>query len=249
MCAGPAPGPAWRAWTWRQGGFLHASAIAWEETQLVAWDSGYGTPGVTEDSTSWRSTSAPSETSCAAWPPWAVRVTVVPADCDRRRDPGVCGRTAFSCPTVRAIRRPPAEYAVPTVQALIAEPDKPIFGICLGHQILVARARCEDHARCPLGHRGANHPVKDLATGKVEITSQNHGFVVVEESLPPQARGDATSRCSTAPTRACALKGRPVFSVQYHPEASPGPHDSHYLFRAFSSATLMPATRGAEARC
>ncbi len=83
-----------------------------------------------------------------------------------------------------------------------------------------------------LGHRGANHPVKDLTTGKVEITSQNHGFAVLPESLPPEVEVTHVSLFDGS-NEGIALKGKPVFSVQYHPEASPGPQDSHYLFKRF----------------
>jgi carbamoyl-phosphate synthase small subunit len=117
------------------------------------------------------------------------------------------------------------------VKALLAEPDLPIFGICLGHQIL-ALALGARTQKMHLGHRGANHPVKDLATGRVEITSQNHGFVVDPESLPPEVEASHVSLFDGS-NEGIALKGRPVFSVQYHPEASPGPHDSHYLFERF----------------
>jgi carbamoyl-phosphate synthase small subunit len=83
------------------------------------------------------------------------------------------------------------------------------------------------------GHHGANHPVKDHTTGKVEIVSMNHGFAVDSATACPKASRRPMSRCSTAPTAACQLVGKPVFSVQHHPEASPGPQDSHYLFRRF----------------
>jgi carbamoyl-phosphate synthase small subunit len=124
-------------------------------------------------------------------------------------------------------------YAVPTVRALLAS-GLPIFGICLGHQILALAlgARTE---KMHLGHRGANHPVKDLATGRVEITSQNHGFVVVEESLPAGVVPTHLSLFDGS-NEGIRLEGRPVFSVQYHPEASPGPQDSHYLFERFVEA-------------
>ena len=158
------------------------------------------------------------------------RVTVVPAtataeDILRHRPDGVFLSNGPGDPAATG------EYAVPTVKALLAEPDLPIFGICLGHQIL-ALALGARTQKMHLGHRGANHPVKDLATGRVEITSQNHGFVVDPESLPPEVVPSHVSLFDGS-NEGIALKGRPVFSVQYHPEASPGPHDSHYLFERF----------------
>ncbi len=122
------------------------------------------------------------------------------------------------------------EYAVPVIRELIAR-GLPVFGICLGHQMLALAlgARTE---KMHFGHRGANHPVKDLATGRVEITSQNHGFVVVRDSLPEGLRETHVSLFDGS-LEGLALTGRPVFSVQYHPEASPGPQDSHYLFDRF----------------
>jgi len=158
------------------------------------------------------------------------RVTVVPAtataeDILRHRPDGVFLSNGPGDPAATG------EYAVPTVKALLAEPDLPIFGICLGHQIL-ALALGARTQKMHLGHRGANHPVKDLATGRVEITSQNHGFVVDPESLPPEVAASHVSLFDGS-NEGIALKGRPVFSVQYHPEASPGPHDSHYLFERF----------------
>lgn len=122
------------------------------------------------------------------------------------------------------------EYAVPEIQKLLAT-ELPIFGICLGHQML-ALALGAKTEKMHHGHRGANHPIKDLTTGKVEITSQNHGFVVQSETLPDGI--DVTHRSLFDQTVAgIAATDRPVFGVQYHPEASPGPHDSHYLFRRF----------------
>ncbi|MEE8622561.1 MAG: glutamine-hydrolyzing carbamoyl-phosphate synthase small subunit [Alphaproteobacteria bacterium] len=121
-------------------------------------------------------------------------------------------------------------YAVPVIRELLKS-DVPIFGICLGHQLL-ALALGAKTRKMAIGHRGANHPVKDLATGKVEITSQNHGFVVVEESLPDGVEATHVSLFDGT-LEGLAVKGRPVFAVQYHPEASPGPQDSHYLFERF----------------
>jgi carbamoyl-phosphate synthase small subunit len=130
------------------------------------------------------------------------------------------------------------EYAVPVLRTLIER--KPVFGICLGHQML-ALAVGGKTVKMHQGHHGANHPVKDLATGKVEITSMNHGFAVERASLPV---GAVETHVSLFDGSNCglALKGRPVFSVQYHPEASPGPRDSHALFRRFTG--LMRDFRG-----
>ncbi len=121
-------------------------------------------------------------------------------------------------------------YAVPVIRALI-ETDLPMFGICLGHQILglaLGGATRKMHQ----GHHGANHPVRDNTTGKVEITSMNHGFAVDRDSLPGNV---AETHVSLFDGSNCGLRltDRPVFSVQYHPEASPGPEDSHYLFDRF----------------
>ncbi len=122
-------------------------------------------------------------------------------------------------------------YAVATVQRLL-ETGLPLFGICLGHQML-ALALGAQTEKMHHGHRGANHPVKDLTTGRVEITSQNHGFVVRADNLPKGVRTTHVSLFDGS-LEGIAVEGRPVFSVQYHPEASPGPQDSHYLFRRFT---------------
>jgi len=123
-----------------------------------------------------------------------------------------------------------ASYAVPTIQSLI-ETGKPIFGICLGHQLL-ALALGGKTRKLHLGHRGANHPVKELASGKVEVTSQNHGFVVDGDSLPNDVVATHVSLFDQT-NEGLAVEGKPIFSVQHHPEASPGPQDSHYLFDRF----------------
>lgn len=122
------------------------------------------------------------------------------------------------------------EYAVPVIRELIAT-NLPIFGICIGHQLL-AQALGGKTKKMHMGHRGANHPVKDLVDEKVEITSQNHGFEVDEDSLPEDII--VTHRSLFDGTNeGIQLRNKPVFSVQYHPEASPGPQDSHYLFEKF----------------
>ena len=122
------------------------------------------------------------------------------------------------------------EYAVPMIKDLIAK-NIPIFGICLGHQLL-ALALGGETRKMHLGHRGANQPVQDLVTGKVEITSQNHGFEVVADTLPDDVMESHVSLFDGS-NEGIKLKGQPIFSVQYHPEASPGPQDSHYLFHRF----------------
>jgi len=124
----------------------------------------------------------------------------------------------------------PREASIATVKALL-ETGLPLFGICLGHQILSLALGAKTE-KMHLGHRGANHPVKDLTTGKVEITSQNHGFVVSDASLPDGIEATHVSLFDGS-NEGLAMKDRPVFSVQYHPEASPGPTDSHYLFQRF----------------
>jgi carbamoyl-phosphate synthase small subunit len=122
------------------------------------------------------------------------------------------------------------EYAVPTIRALM-ERDVPIFGICLGHQML-GLALGARTMKMNQGHRGANHPVKRLSDGVVEITSMNHGFVVDRETLPDNVEETHVSLFDSS-NAGLAVKGKKAFSVQYHPEASPGPHDSYYLFEKF----------------
>jgi carbamoyl-phosphate synthase small subunit len=121
-------------------------------------------------------------------------------------------------------------YAVPEIKKLI-DSGKPVFGICLGHQMLGLAIGAKT-TKMHQGHHGANHPVKDFTTGKVEITSMNHGFAVDGATLPAEAEETHRSLFDGS-NCGLRLKGRPVFSVQYHPEASPGPEDSHYLFKRF----------------
>jgi len=125
------------------------------------------------------------------------------------------------------------DYAIPVIQDLIAA-DKPILGICLGHQML-ALALGARTMKMDQGHHGANHPVKDNATNKVEIVSMNHGFAVDQDSLPDTVEETHVSLFDGS-NCGIRLKGKPVFSVQHHPEASPGPQDSFYLFERFADA-------------
>jgi carbamoyl-phosphate synthase small subunit len=133
-------------------------------------------------------------------------------------------------------------YAVPMIRGVL-QADLPLFGICLGHQMLALAVGAKT-VKMNHGHHGANHPVKDVETGKVEITSMNHGFTVDSQTLPA---GVKETHVSLFDGSNCGIRieGRPVFSVQYHPEASPGPQDSFYLFERFAAA--MQARRGAAA--
>ncbi len=157
------------------------------------------------------------------------KVTIVPAnatseDVLRHKPDGIFLSNGPGDPAATGV------YAVPVIQELIAS-NTPIFGICLGHQLLslAVGGRTE---KMHHGHRGANHPVKELATGKVEITSQNHGFVVVPESLPANCEATHVSLFDGS-NEGFRMTDKPVFAVQYHPEASPGPKDSHHLFDRF----------------
>ncbi|HEU0223310.1 MAG TPA: glutamine-hydrolyzing carbamoyl-phosphate synthase small subunit [Paracoccaceae bacterium] len=125
-------------------------------------------------------------------------------------------------------------YAVPMIRKILSETRLPVFGICLGHQML-ALAVGATTVKMSHGHHGANHPVKDVETGKVEITSMNHGFTVDSQTLP---YGVIETHISLFDGSNCGIRlaDRPVFSVQYHPEASPGPQDSYYLFERFVAA-------------
>ena len=157
------------------------------------------------------------------------KVTVVPAtasaeDILRHAPDGVFLSNGPGDPAATGI------YAVPEIQKVIAA-GKPVFGICLGHQLLALAFGAKTY-KLDQGHRGANQPVKDLETGKVEITSQNHGFCVDRASLPKTVVETHTSLFDGIVEGMRSLE-KPVFSVQYHPEASPGPQDSHYLFHRF----------------
>jgi carbamoyl-phosphate synthase small subunit len=157
------------------------------------------------------------------------RVTVVPAtasaeDILERKPDGVFLSNGPGDPAATG------EYAVPEIKKLVSS-GVPVFGICLGHQML-GLALGGKTSKMHQGHHGANHPVKDFTTHKVEITSMNHGFAVDRDSLPANVEETHVSLFDGS-NAGLKLKDRPVFSVQYHPEASPGPQDSHYLFTRF----------------
>jgi carbamoyl-phosphate synthase small subunit len=159
-----------------------------------------------------------------------ARATVVPAstsaaDILARKPDGVLLSNGPGDPAATG------EYAVPEIRKLV-ESGKPVFGICLGHQML-SLALGAKTVKMDQGHHGANHPVKDLTTGKVEIVSMNHGFTVDRDSLPEPVVETHVSLFDGT-NAGIALKDRPVFSVQHHPEASPGPTDSLYLFQRFA---------------
>jgi carbamoyl-phosphate synthase small subunit len=165
------------------------------------------------------------------------RVTVVPGDADldgilRHQPDGVFLSNGPGDPAATG------EYAVPVIRALL-ERGMPIFGICLGHQLLALALGAKTY-KLHMGHRGANQPVKNLDTGRVEITSQNHGFSVDRKTLPAHAVETHVSLFDGT-NEGFRVEGIPAFAVQYHPEASPGPQDSHYLFDDF--VRLMSAHR------
>jgi carbamoyl-phosphate synthase small subunit len=158
------------------------------------------------------------------------KVTVVPAtttaeDILRHKPDGVFLSNGPGDPAATGV------YAVPVIQDVI-KAGKPVFGICLGHQLLGLAFGAKTY-KLALGHRGANQPVQDLETGKVEITSQNHGFGVDRDSLPKNVIETHKSLFDGV-VEGMRSTDKPVFSVQYHPEASPGPQDSHYLFHRFT---------------
>jgi carbamoyl-phosphate synthase small subunit len=124
----------------------------------------------------------------------------------------------------------PVRYGIETTQALLGY--RPVFGICLGHQILGLSLGGKSY-KLKFGHRGANHPVKHLLTGKVEITSQNHGFAIDPESLPEDKIEITHMNLNDDTLEGFRHKELPLLAIQYHPEASPGPHDAGYLFDAF----------------
>jgi carbamoyl-phosphate synthase small subunit len=157
-----------------------------------------------------------------------ARVTVVPASTPAREAIalGADGYFLSNGPGDPAV----VDYGIAATRELI-QTGKPVFGICLGHQIL-GLALGAKTLKLPFGHHGGNHPVLDKTTGKVEITSQNHGFVVDESTLPSGVHVTHKNLFDNS-NEGIAVEGKPIFSVQYHPEASPGPHDASYLFDRF----------------
>ena len=205
-------------------------AYKWNEMPW-AWDNGYAKEGAP----SWRVTVLDygvKRNILRMLAGEGADITVMPADTGfdevmRQKPDGVLLSNGPGDPAATG------EYAIPTIRKLV-ESNVPTFGICLGHQML-GLALGAKTKKMPQGHHGANHPVKDLTTGKVEIVSMNHGFTVDRETLPA---GVTETHVSLFDGTNCgiAVTGKPVFSVQYHPEASPGPMDSHYLFERFAKA-------------
>ena len=211
-------------------------AFTWEEG-LYSWPEGYARPAQDRHHVVVMDFGV-KRNILRALASQGAKVTVVPAttsaeDILARKPDGVMLSNGPGDPAATG------QYAVPEIRKLV-ESGIPLFGICLGHQMLALAlgARTE---KMEQGHHGANHPVKDLTTGKVEIVSMNHGFTVSRESLPKGVEETHISLFDGT-NAGIALSGRPVFSVQHHPEASPGPTDSLYLFRRFTE--LMDASRG-----
>ncbi len=203
-------------------------SYAWDETQW-AWPEGTGTQTApTRHVVAMDFGAKHNILRCLA--STGFRVTVVPAtataeDILAHKPDGVFLSNGPGDPAATGA------YAVPAIQGVL-NAGVPIFGICLGHQLLALALGARTY-KLDRGHRGANQPVKDLTTGKVEITSQNHGFAVDTATLPATVRPTHVSLFDGS-NEGLACTDRPAFSVQYHPEASPGPTDSHYLFARFA---------------
>ncbi len=208
----------------------------WNETKWV-WDKGYGalpTP-------SWKAVVIDygvKRNILRILASMGADITVVPASASteevmRHKPDGVLLSNGPGDPAATGV------YAIPTIQGVIAT-GTPVFGICLGHQML-GLALGGKTKKMAQGHHGANHPVKDVTTGKVEIVSMNHGFTVDPDTLPANVKQTHVSLFDGT-NCGIALDGKDVFSVQYHPEASPGPMDSHYLFERFAAAAKAKRT-------
>jgi carbamoyl-phosphate synthase small subunit len=208
---------------------------SWRETAW-AWNSGYGA----EESPSWRAVVLDYGVKRNILRQLAAHgadITVLPChatyeDVMRHSPHGVLLSNGPGDPAATG------EYAIPTIRGLV-DSGVPVFGICLGHQML-GLALGGTTRKMAQGHHGANHPVKDVETGKVEIVSMNHGFTVDADTLPKSVK---QTHVSLFDGSNCGLRieGKEVFSVQYHPEASPGPMDSHYLFERFARAAKARA--------
>ena len=230
-----------RAWSGLEGLDLAKDASCLQpfvyEEGLWAWDGGYAKAAETPKYEVVVVDYGVKRNILRALVSVGARVTVVPAKTTAeeilaRNPDGVLLSNGPGDPAATG------EYAVPEIKKLV-DSGKPVFGICLGHQML-ARALGARTVKMEQGHHGANHPVKDLTTGKVEIVSMNHGFTVDRDSLPEPVVETHVSLFDGT-NAGLALKDRPVFSIQHHPEASPGPTDSLYLFERF--AGLMDKTK------
>jgi carbamoyl-phosphate synthase small subunit len=223
-----------RAWSGLEGLDLAKDASCLQpfvyEEGLWDWDGGYAKPAATPKYEVVVVDYGVKRNILRSLTSVGARVTVVPAKTSAeeilaRKPDGILLSNGPGDPAATG------EYAVPEIIKLV-ESGKPVFGICLGHQML-ARALGAKTVKMEQGHHGANHPVKDLTTGKVEIVSMNHGFTVDRDSLPEPVMETHVSLFDGT-NAGLALKDRPVFSIQHHPEASPGPTDSLYLFERFA---------------